>query len=93
MDVESGSNIVESNILESVTKMSELSKSEAPINLDSNDLNLAIYKSQNISDNLKISSGGRRRITLKDLVFYLEGQKRTPLQNLILHKAIMKMNQ
>jgi hypothetical protein len=93
MEVESGSNIIESNILESVTKMSELSKSEAPINLDSNDLNLAIYKSQNILDNLKISSGGRRRITLKDLVFYLEGQKRTPLQNLILHKAIMKMSQ
>ncbi len=94
MDVEATSNVNESiNIFVSFTKMSDVSKSELPINPESNDLSLVVYKSQNNADNLKVNTGARRKITLKDLVFYLESQKRTPLQNIILHKAIIKMNQ
>jgi hypothetical protein len=93
MDVEVGSNVNESQgIFESFTKMSEVSKSEIALP-ESSDINMVIFKSQNILDNLKVNLGARKKITLKDFVFYLEGQKRTPLQNVLLHRAMIKMNQ
>lgn len=88
------SNMNESNILETYTKMSEMSKSENPANInDSNEIQLNIYKNYLPSDNVKFSNWIKRRITLKDFIFYLEGDKRTPCHSLILHRAVMKLNQ
>jgi hypothetical protein len=94
-DTEIGSNIAESHNLETYTKLSEISKSENPaiINTDSNELNLNIFKNYIPSQNLKLFTGVKRRISLKDLIFYLENERRTPLQNLILHKAVLKLQQ
>lgn len=94
MDTEMVSNLNESNILETYTKMSEISKSENPaiINSDTNEIQLNIYKNYLPSDNPKYSNWIKRRITLKDLIFYLEGEKRTPCHSLLLHRAIMKLN-
>lgn len=89
------SNLNESNnILETYTKMSEISKSENPaINTDSQEIYLNIYKNYLPSDNPKYHQSIKRRVTLKDLIFYLEGEKRTPSHSLILHRAIIKLNQ
>jgi hypothetical protein len=79
---------------ETYTKLSEVSKSENPINIDTNDLNLNIFKQYIPSQNAKLKTGMLpRRIILKDLIFYLENERKTPIQNLILHKAILKLNQ
>jgi hypothetical protein len=94
MDVEIGSNINESQgVFESFTKMSEISKSEVQVVPDNNEVNLVIFKNQNVQDNLKVNTSIKKKITLKDFVFYLESLKRSPLHNILLHKAIIKMNQ
>jgi hypothetical protein len=94
-DTEMVSNIGESHNLETFTKFSELSKSEVPGEVVSNDINLTVFKyhlpSQNPKLNIPVSV--RRRITLKDLIHFLEGERKTPLQNLILHKALVRLNQ
>jgi len=89
------SNFAESHNMETYTKFSEVSKSELPIDASGNDINLSIFKYSQPSQNAKlnISSNVRRRITIKDLIHFLEGERKTPLQNLILHKAILKLNQ
>jgi hypothetical protein len=96
-DTEMVSNKAESHNLETFTKMSELSKSEAQgIGPEgSNDINLTVFKYYTPSQNIKLpqTSNIRRRITLKDLIHFLEGERKTPLQNLILHRAIIKLNQ
>jgi hypothetical protein len=99
-DTEMVSNKAESHNLETYTKFSEISKSEAPgtigINTEgSNDINMTVFKYYTPSQNIKIaqSSNIRRRITLKDLIHFLEGERKTPLQNLILHRAVIKLNQ
>lgn len=88
------SNLNESNMIETYTKLSEVSKSENPaINSDANEIHLNIYKNYHPSDNPKFSPWIKRRITLKDLIFYLEGEKRTPSHSLMLHRAVLKLNQ
>ena len=83
----------ESNMLETYTKLSEVSKSDNPVvNVDSNEIHLNIYNSYLPSDNPKFSPWIKRRITLKDLIFYLEGEKRTPCQSLMLHREVLKLN-
>ena len=82
------------NLLETYSKVSQISKSENPVigNCDNDDIQLNIYKNYLPSDNIKYSNWIKRRITLKDLVFYLEGEKRTPCHSLLLHRAVIKMN-
>jgi hypothetical protein len=97
-DSEMVSNIAESHNYESNTKMSELSKSEMQGTIaveGSQDINLTIFKHSTPSQNVRFppSTNVKRRITLKDLIQYLEGERRTPLQNLILHKSVVKLNQ
>lgn len=93
-DVEMTSNIAESQNLEMCSKFSEVSKSEHPIGVNElNEVNMNIFKSNVPSQNTKIFTPVKRRITLKDLIFYLEAERRTPLQNLILHRAVLKLNQ
>lgn len=99
-DNEMVSNKAESHNLETYTKLSEISKSEPTgtigINSEgSNDINMTVFKYYTPSQNIKIaqSSNIRRRITLKDLIHFLEGERKTPLQNLILHRAVIKLNQ
>ncbi len=97
-DSEMVSNIAESHNYETFTKMSEISKSEMQGTIaaeGSHDINLTIFKHHTPSQNVKLppTTSMRRRITLKDLIQFLEGERRTPLQNLILHKAIVKLNQ
>ncbi len=89
------SNVDQSHNMESYTKFSEISKSEVPVEANGNDINLTIFKYYQPNQNQKFTlpSNVKRRITLKDLISYLEGQRKTPLQNLILHKAVMKLNQ
>lgn len=88
------SNLNESNMIETYTKLSEVSKSENPIiNSDVNEIHLNNYKNYLPSDNPKFSPWIKRRITLKDFIFYLEGEKRTPSHSLMLHKAVLKLNQ
>jgi len=88
------SNMNESNLIETYTKLSEVSKSENPvIGVDSNEIQLNIYKNYLPCDNPKFSPWIKRRITLKDLIFYLESDKRTSCNSLILHRAILKLNQ
>ena len=77
---------------ETHTKLSDLSKSENPA-IESNELFLTVYKSNIPNENAKTTPDVKRRITLKDLIFYLEGNLKTPLHNFILHKAILKLNQ
>jgi hypothetical protein len=99
LDSEMVSNIAESHNYESYTKMSEFSKSEMQgtiaVEGSSQDINLTIFKHSTPSQNVRLppSTNVKRRITLKDLIQYLEGERRTPLQNLILHKAVVKLNQ
>jgi hypothetical protein len=59
--------------------------------IDSNDLPLHIYKNHIVPENIKVPTAHRRRITLKDFIFYLEGERRNPLNNILLHKANMKL--
>lgn len=99
-DSEMYSNIGESQYNETFTKMSEVSKSEmqGTIGIEASntkDINLTIFKNHTPSQNIKlpINTSVKRRITLKDLIQFLEGERRTPLQNLILHKAVVKLNQ
>jgi len=88
------SNMNESNnLMETYSKISQISKSENPgINSENNEIQLNIYKNYLPSDNVKHSNWIKRRITLKDLIFYLESEKRTPCHSLLLHKAIIKLN-
>jgi hypothetical protein len=60
---------------------------------DSNDVNLAIYKHHVVPENIKVNTGNKRRITLKDFIFYLEGERKTPMSTILLHKAMMKLSQ
>jgi len=88
------SNMNESNIIETYTKLSEVSKSENPvISADTNEIQLNVYKNYLPSDNPKFYPWIKRRITLKDLIFYLEEEKRTPSHSLLLHRAVLKLNQ
>lgn len=100
-DTEMASNIGESyHNLETYTKLSEISKSEAPGTIgltsdgSSNEINLTCFKYYTPNRNTKINlpSNIRRRITLKDLIHFLEGERKTPLQNLLLHRAIIRLN-
>jgi hypothetical protein len=100
-DTEMASNIVESHNFETYTKLSEVSKSEAPgtVNITaesgSNEINLCVFKSPVPSQNTKIpySVNIRRRITLKDLIFYLERERNIPFDNIVLYKAMIKLAQ
>ena len=100
-DTEMASNIAESHNFETYTKLSEVSKSEAPgtVNITaesgSNEINLCVFKSPVPSQNTKIpySVNIRRRITLKDLIFYLERERNIPFYNIVLYKAMIKLAQ
>ena len=100
-DTDIASNIAESHNLETYTKFSEISKSEAPgtVNINaesgSNEVNLCIFKNPIPSQNMKIpnSISVRRRITLKDLIFYLERERNIPFYNLVLYRAMIKLGQ
>ena len=100
-DTEIASNIGESHNFETYTKLSEISKSEAPgtVNINaesgSNEINLCIFKNAIPSQNMKIpnSISVRRRITLKDLIFYLERERNIPFYNLVLYRAMIKLAQ
>jgi hypothetical protein len=81
------SNKNESHI-ESYTKQSVMSEQ-----IDSNDINLVIYKNHVVPENIKVNVGNKRRITLKDFIFYLENERRTPISTLLMHKAMMKLSQ
>ena len=89
------SNINESH-LETFTKLSDnVSRGEATsmiTDFNQSDLHLNVFKSNIPSENNKYLTSVKRRITLKDLISYLESNRRIPLQNLILHKAILKLN-
>jgi hypothetical protein len=101
LDTDMASNVGESHNFETYTKFSEVSKSEAPntVNLANetgfNAINLNVFKHYIPSQNTKIpySTNVKRRITLKDLIYYLETERAIPYYNLILHKAIVKLNQ
>ena len=92
---DSQSNINESH-LETFTKLSADNVSKADnyslSDVNQSDLHLNIFKSNIPSENNKYMTSVKRRIALKDLISYLETNKRIPLQNLILHKAILKLN-
>lgn len=96
---EIASNIIESQtVFENDNKYSEVSKSEIT-NLanipqgETSDLHLTVYKEYFPTDNVKYQTHSKRKITVKDFIFFLEKEKRTPLQNLLLHKATIKLNQ
>jgi len=83
-------------IQEAHTKLSGdgMSKSDnLPAMQESTELFLTTYKSNIPSENLKTNPDVKRRITLKDLIMLLEGNVRTSVQGMILHKAVMKLNQ
>lgn len=98
-DTEIASNVAESHNYETYTKLSEISKSEAQgtVNITaeagSNDINLCVFKTPVPSQNTKIphSVSVRRRITLKDLIFYLERERNIPFYNLVLYRAMIKL--
>ena len=98
IDSEMTSNINESqlnnnlNNIETHTKLSDnISKSEN-LACENNELFLTVYKSHIPNENQKTNPDVKRRIILKDLIFYLEGNLRTPVHNFILHKAVLKLN-
>jgi len=80
-------------IMETNTKNSELSKNENAIEAATEEIKLTVYKSHIPNENVKSFPDIKRRITLKDLIFYLEENKKNNTQNFILHKAILKLNQ
>ena len=98
IDSEMASNLNESqqnnnlHNIETHTKLSDnISKSEN-LACENNELFLTVYKSHIPNENLKTNPDVKRRIILKDLIFYLEGNQRTPIHNFILHKAVLKLN-
>jgi hypothetical protein len=61
--------------------------------IESSDINMAVYKTHVIPENIKVNTGNsKRKITLKDFIFYLEGERRNPLNHILIHKAMMKLN-
>jgi len=93
-DSEVVSNVNESH-METFTKLSDnISKAEnySIVEGAQNDLQLNIFKSRIPSENSKLLTTVKRRITLKDLIAFLESNRKIPLQNLILHKAVLKLN-
>lgn len=51
-----------------------------------------IYKSHDVSKNVKINSNTKRIISLKDLMYYLERNKHTSCHQILLFKIISKIN-
>jgi hypothetical protein len=100
IDSEMASNLNESqqnnnfnNInIETHTKLSDnISKSDN-IACENNELFLTVYKSHIPNENIKTNPDIKRRVILKDLIFYLENNLKTPLHNFILHKAVLRLN-
>ena len=79
--------------IETHTKLSDnISKSEN-LACENNELFLTVYKSHIPNENSKTNPDIKRRVILKDLIFFLENNLKTPLHNFILHKAVLKLNQ
>jgi hypothetical protein len=102
MDSEMASNVAESHNYDTYTnKYSELSKSEAQGTVSfipdsaGNEINLTLFRNSIPSQNPKIAHPNniRRRITLKDFIFFLENERNVPINNILLHKAMIKMGQ
>lgn len=95
-DVEMSSNKNESHF-ETFTKVSEISKSENNpnylINDNNNEVNINIYQNYDVTQSERIIGGSKRKISLKDFIFFLENEMELPLKFLLLQKAMMKISQ
>ena len=87
-------NETSSNINAETFNLLENSKLESENKeLDSNDINIAVFKSNIIHANPKYSLGGsKKKVTLKDYMFYLEKNRTLNIHQTILHKILAKIN-
>ena len=84
--------------LETFTKISEASKSEYNHNNfvvndnTNNEVSINVFKSNNIEKSGKIYGTSRRKISLKDFIFFLENEMNVPLKMLLLQKAEIRIS-
>lgn len=60
--------------------------------INNNEITVGIYRSNTINQNQKIPVGNKRRILLKDYMFYLEKNRSNSIHQSILHKILTKLH-
>lgn len=95
-DAEISSNKNESHF-ETYTKLSEISKSEYNhnfiINDNNNEVSVNVFKSNDVIKAGKLLGASKRKISLKDFIFFLENEMKLPMKMLMLQKAMIKISQ
>ena len=90
--------LIDNEDMLSATKRSEASKTEYNHNNfvvndnTNNEVSINVFKSNNIEKSGKIYGTSRRKISLKDFIFFLENEMNVPLKMLLLQKAEIRIS-
>ena len=60
-------------------------------NFGNNEISINVFKSNDIKKNTKLIGTSRKKINLKDFIFFLENELNVPLKMLLLQKAMVKL--
>ncbi len=60
-------------------------------NIGNNEISVNVFKSNDIKKNAKLIGTSRKKINLKDFIFFLENELNVPLKMLLLQKAMVKL--
>ena len=60
-------------------------------NFGNNEISINVFKSNDIKKNAKLIGTSRKKINLKDFIFFLENELNVPLKMLLLQKAMVKL--
>ena len=62
-------------------------------NIGNNEISVNVFKSNDIKKNAKLIGISKRKINLKDFIFFLENEFNIPLKMLLLQKAMVKLTE
>ena len=62
-------------------------------NIGNNEISVNVFKSNDIKKNARLIGGSKRKINLKDFIFFLENEFNVPLKMLLLQKAMVKLTE
>ncbi len=62
-------------------------------NIGNNEISVNVFKSNDIKKNAKLIGTSKRKINLKDFIFFLENEFNIPLKMLLLQKAMVKLTE